>query len=68
MTEKQWRAAGLKAAPTQRQTWKRADGCCYDCQYPMGLSIVRPWTLLLSAFGGIAAILLFVYFIATTFT
>ena len=40
MTEKQWRAAGLKAAPTKRQSMVVHIGCCYDCKMTMAVKKV----------------------------
>ena len=36
MTDKQWRAAGLKASPTKRQMRSPQHGCCFECALMMG--------------------------------
>lgn len=47
MTEKQWRAAGFKAAPTKRQSMVPHTGCCYDCKMIMSYRKIgrRRWII-----------------------
>ncbi len=65
MPEKQWRKMGLKTGPTHMQTWRRIDGCCFECQFPMGSSIVRPKLLLGVAIGGVIILMALVFFIGS---
>ncbi len=68
MTEKQWRAAGLKTAPTLLQMRRQSDGCCFECQFPTRYREVRAWRFILPMFGGAIALFLFIYLVVSVFT
>jgi hypothetical protein len=51
MTEAQWRARGLKAAPTRIQLRNPDIGCCYHCRMKMGMGAIH----LSRIIGGLAA-------------
>ncbi len=68
MTEKEWRAAGLKAAPTRKQTLNTLDGVCFACQFPIGLRMVPLLKLYLPLVGLLMALLLAVFFLGSAFT
>ncbi len=67
MTEKEWRAAGFKAAPTRKQTLNALDGVCFSCQMPMGLKMVPLMKLFLPLVGLLVALLLAVFFLGSAF-
>ncbi len=61
MTEKQWRAAGLKAAPTKRQLIRYHDGCCFDCAMIMAMKGIghRRWVYPALAIAVLFVLLMF---------
>jgi hypothetical protein len=66
MSEREWRAAGYKAAPSRLQMRRRIDGCCFDCQITQGLSIINHAKLKLPIIGLIAALVILI-FVVTLF-
>ncbi len=68
MTEKQWRAAGLKAMPTRNQMKSPHDGCCFDCRLKMGMSAVPMNRLIFPAIGMLVVVLLILFFLGSRFT
>ncbi len=68
MTEKQWRAAGLKAAPTKRQMVSLHHGCCYDCTMTMGMRSVPQRRLIYPALIIAVIVALTMFFIGSRFT
>ena len=63
MSVKEWRAAGFKAMPTPYQMGHRRDGCCFGCQFPIGMSAVRQPIYIIPAVAFfVLAIVLFVAF------
>ncbi len=65
MTEAQWRAAGLKAAPTRHQLFKPTDGCCFKCRMQMGLSRSSPWKPIAGLVGCAIAIAAVIFWVGT---
>ena len=65
MTEKEWRAAGLKAAPTKRQMVDTQQGCCYDCALKMGLKSMRQPLLIYPALIIAALFIVLMFYIGS---
>jgi hypothetical protein len=68
MSEKEWRAAGFKAAPTPFQMRKRRDGCCFECQFTQGMGTVSPLSYKVPIAIGIVALFVFFFCVASLFT
>ncbi len=63
MTVKAWRAAGFKAMPTPWQMGHVRDGCCYKCQFTLGMAQIRQPIYIVPAVAFfVLAIVLFVAF------